>query len=315
MSDVLSDAELVRAARAGEPAGLGALLERHRAGMLAVAVGQLGHTPEAEDAVHDAVLVALQRLGDLRDPAAVRPWLHAIVRNACRRRRRGPGETTVPDPARLPLRALAPSPEEVLERHALRDWVWQALAELSAPLRAVTVLRYFSHGASSYEAIAALCGIPVGTVRSRLNQARRKLADALLATAAGAHDDAAAVGAAQRRAFAALFRATESGRVGPVLAELWWPDVELVAPGGAVARGLEVARRVVEADRAAGVRYRLDAVVAGRDLVLVEGAFLNPADDPDHCPPGFVWLQTLEGGRGRRVRVLYAARDGGGGDA
>lgn len=72
---------------------------------------------------------------------------------------------------------------------------------------------------------------------------------------------------------------------------------------------------MVEEDRAAGVRCRLDAVTAGRDLVLVEGGVIGPADDPDHCPPGFVWLQALEGGRGRQVRFLYAARDGGGGTA
>ncbi|HYZ80194.1 MAG TPA: sigma factor-like helix-turn-helix DNA-binding protein, partial [Solirubrobacteraceae bacterium] len=64
------------------------------------------------------------------------------------------------------------------------------------------MLRHFS-SASSYEAIAELCDVPVGTVRSRLSAARARLAEELLATAAAAHTgrdvlraQAAAAGAA-----------------------------------------------------------------------------------------------------------------------
>ena len=93
---------------------------------------------------------------------------------------------------------------------AMRDWVWTALERLSEPLRVVVVLRHFS-GASSYEAIADVCGIPVGTVRSRLNAARARLADELLETAAGAHEDAAAWERAAREHGAAM---TAFGRTG-----------------------------------------------------------------------------------------------------
>ena len=47
----LTDAELVRAAQAGETAGLGTLLERHRSRLHATAVSIVGHGPQAEDAV------------------------------------------------------------------------------------------------------------------------------------------------------------------------------------------------------------------------------------------------------------------------
>ncbi|HEV7973883.1 sigma-70 family RNA polymerase sigma factor [Amycolatopsis sp.] len=67
---------------------LGLLLARHRPGMRAVALSLLGHGHDADDAVQDASLVALLRIGDVRDPAAVGPWLRMIVRNACRTRPR-----------------------------------------------------------------------------------------------------------------------------------------------------------------------------------------------------------------------------------
>ena len=57
------DASLVRAAQAGDNVSLGTLLERHRALLLAVAVGMLGHGPQAEDAVHDTFVLALRRIG------------------------------------------------------------------------------------------------------------------------------------------------------------------------------------------------------------------------------------------------------------
>lgn len=60
--------------------------------------------------------------------------------------------------------------------------VWTALERLSEPLRLVATLRYFT-GAQSYEAIAEICGVPVGSVRSRLSAAKARLADELLRTA------------------------------------------------------------------------------------------------------------------------------------
>ena len=184
MSEGPPDVILVRAAQSGDTASLGALLERHRARMLALAVGILGHGPQAEDAVQDACLIAVRRLGELRDPSAARAWLLTIVTNACRAQLRRSAPALMSDADEM---LDAPTPDTVeraIEHSALRDWVWTALERLSEPLRLVTILRYFT-GADSYDAIAALCGVPVGTVRSRLNAAKANLA------VAGVHDVAA----------------------------------------------------------------------------------------------------------------------------
>jgi RNA polymerase sigma-70 factor (ECF subfamily) len=85
-----SDADLVSAALGGDAASLGALLERYRAPLHALAVRLLGYTPDAEDAVHDAFLIALCSLGSLRAPDAAGAWLHGIVRNVCLRKLRAP---------------------------------------------------------------------------------------------------------------------------------------------------------------------------------------------------------------------------------
>ncbi|GLX02279.1 sigma-70 family RNA polymerase sigma factor [Microtetraspora sp. NBRC 16547] len=93
-----------------------------------------------------------------------------IVRNRCRGLLRASRRT---EPAAEPtLRDIDNSPGELLERHAMRDWVWEAIEELSPALRLPLVLRHFTEAVTGYEHIAQLCGVPVGTVRSRLNQAR-----------------------------------------------------------------------------------------------------------------------------------------------
>ncbi|MFJ9374866.1 RNA polymerase sigma factor [Streptomyces sp. NPDC101455] len=183
------DAQLTRAAQSGEVAALGLLLERRRAGMRAVAVSILGPGADADDVMQDAALTALVRIGDVRDPEAVGAWLRTIVRNAGRLVLR---EAFVVRPVdELPQQSTHMGPEQWLERNALCDWVWQALEELSPVLRMPLVLRCFATGITSYERIAEVCGIPVGTVRSRLSQGRAELATALAATADAPHGDAA----------------------------------------------------------------------------------------------------------------------------
>lgn len=304
METVPGDADLVRAAQAGDASSLGAVLERHRASMQAVAVSLLGYSPEAQDAVQETMLVALQRLHDLRDPGAVGPWLRAIVRNACRMHLRSSRAVSTDALATPVVSSTQPSPDELLERHALRDWVWHALEDLSQPLQVVVLLRYFS-GISAYDQIAALCGIPVGTVRSRLHQARLKLADALLATASSAHDDAATLTARRRREVIELFAAAECGDFGTALAATCSADLTVVWPQGQRDQGLAPLVAAMASDRTAGVRHRPVLVTASRHFTIIEADLLSPAWDPHHCPAGVVWLLSLRDNRVERIRLFH----------
>jgi RNA polymerase sigma-70 factor, ECF subfamily len=294
-----SDAELTRAAQSGDVVALGLLLARHRPGMRAVALSLLGYSPDADDAVQDASLVALLRIGDVRDPAAVGPWLRMIVRNACRTRLRSVGELRFA----TDLASSDATPDQVLDNHALRDWIWDAIEKLSPSLRMVMLLRHFS-STTSYQQIALACALPVGTVRSRLSQGRAKLADALLATADSAHGDAAILTAASRHdAFATLISA-ERGDFAQVLADRWAPDVLLLS-GGRPVGGRDLLLRGMECDLEAGVHQRVANVIASRDIVIWEMDLLNPADDPEHCPPAVTWLMSVEKGRVKRLRLYH----------
>ena len=300
------DSELVRAAQSGDAGCLGLLLARHRAGMHAVALALLGHGPDAEDAVQEAALIALRRIGEVRDPDAVGPWRRMVVRNACRAQLRRPRPVPVaelPEPAALGWPADPPDPAEVLDRHALRDWVWSALEDLSPGLRLVTMLRYFTE-VTSYEDIATLCAVPVGTVRSRLHQARAKLSGSLLSSAERVHDDASARTALHQRLAEEILVSAHRGQITAALSGRWSPQAQVTWPTGK-RTGLGYLGAAFDRDLSGGVRHELRNVVASREVVIWEAAMINPPEDPFHCPPSVVWVHFLDHGRVSRLRLYH----------
>ena len=170
------DAGLVHSALGGDVASLSTLLDRYRASLYARALTYLGRPEDAADAVQETFMLALTRLGQVRDPEAVGGWLHAVIRSVCAMELRRPARrVTVAE-----LGSDVPAAQDAVEELAVRDWVWAALEDLPEPLRLVTLLRFFGRG-HSYAEIAQLCGVPVGTVRSRLHQAKAALGARLLA--------------------------------------------------------------------------------------------------------------------------------------
>src|SRR6266508_6593422 len=295
-----SDGELVRAAQAGDVAGLGKLLERYRAPLHAAALRMLGHG-SAEDAVQETFVIALRRLGDLRDPGAVGGWLHSVLRNVCL--------TSVRRDRALELRAelarasseVERSVEEVVDGLALRDWVWTALSRLPAPLQATALLRWFgSH--PSYAEIAAILGIPVGTVRSRLNDAKRRLADELLASAGLSHDGARRV---RERGVALYGGALDDYVRWDEFVRTFSDNVVVVRARGDEVHGRRAVASVVRAYPEAGVEPRPTRVLSGEQVTILEGRFVG--SHPYGCPPDTAQVHFHRpDGMTDRVRLYYA---------
>jgi RNA polymerase sigma factor (sigma-70 family) len=133
----------------------------------------LGDRVEAEDAVHDAALAAWRRFGDLRDPARFDAWFARILVNGCRDRLRARTRGRVVDLGRELAETEHPSVADTSDVTAVRDLLERALAGLPADDRVVLALRY--DGDLTVPAIAALLGIPEGTVKSRLHHALGRL--------------------------------------------------------------------------------------------------------------------------------------------
>jgi RNA polymerase sigma factor (sigma-70 family) len=299
----LADAALVSAAQLGDTQAFALLVQQHTASLRAVAIATLGYVDEVDDAVQDALLIALRRLPQLRDPDAVGPWLRAVVRSSCLMLVRTRRPTPVAEPELLLPADAALEPAAVLERAATGDWVQQAVSELADPVREAVVLRYFSDW-SSYRQIAQLCGVPEDTVRSRLRDGRRALAGALQRSATSAHADAGRAAELSRGQAEETIAASLGEDYEQVLHERYHRDATVVLPGRQPADrdSLLTAR---DHTQGAGVGLRLRHATASRGLMLWETDFLNPPDAPDHCPPAMAWLHTVRDGRTTRLRLAY----------
>ncbi|SFT31963.1 RNA polymerase sigma factor, sigma-70 family, partial [Streptomyces sp. ok210] len=200
--------------------------------MRAVALAVLGHSQDAEDAVQEAAIIALRSIGDVRDPNAVGPWLRMVVRNTCRAQLRKMSAIPMAEPMKSVTRERLDDPSdpaEMLEQHALRDWVWSALEDLPSNLRLVTMLRYFTD-VRTYDDIATVCATPVSTVRSRLHKARSKLVDGLLSSVDQVHHDATALTASHRKLAQETLASAQRGELASVLSDHWSPEADVIWP-------------------------------------------------------------------------------------
>jgi RNA polymerase sigma-70 factor (ECF subfamily) len=135
---------------------------------------------EAEDAVQEAYVRAISHFGAFRGGDG-RAWLLTIVRNGCydRMKQRGNSAQTADfDEAIHSGGRQTPNPETALLLTERSELLKKSLAELTAEYREVLVLRELEQ--LSYQQIANIVGIPLGTVMSRLSRARLQLHQSLL---------------------------------------------------------------------------------------------------------------------------------------
>jgi RNA polymerase sigma-70 factor (ECF subfamily) len=163
--------------RAGDPDAFGMLFDQHAGAVYGYAVRLTGDRSAAEDVVSLTFLEAWRRhRGVHPEGDSLRPWLLGIAVNVSRNvsraaRRHQAALGRLPRPADVPdfPDALAAR----LDDAARLDAVRAALATLRRPEREVLALRVGS--GMDYAAAAGVLGVPVGTVRSRLSRARRRL--------------------------------------------------------------------------------------------------------------------------------------------
>ena len=167
-----SDAELVAQARCGDREAFGELVRRYQRAAYSVALSVTGKHQDAEDAVQEAFMVALQRLDDCRNADRFAGWLLAIVRNRARNLIR---RESLRSAEEIPASASAsgPSPDKMAYLSDLRVQLREALAKLTEVQREIVLLHDLEGW--KHSEISERLGIPAGTVRSHLHFARKEL--------------------------------------------------------------------------------------------------------------------------------------------
>jgi RNA polymerase sigma-70 factor (ECF subfamily) len=166
----MDDATTVQRCQEGDPDAFRTLVERYQGRALGHAMAITRNRDDAQDAVQEAFLNAHRALHTFDRRRVFYSWFYAILRNCCYKLL-----------ARRPLDAVDLVPLDLLESPGVpvdeRLAIERALAALSPDDREIVTLRHLD--GLSYAELAAVLGVPAGTVMSRLFHARRRLRDGL----------------------------------------------------------------------------------------------------------------------------------------
>jgi len=193
-AEVRTDALLVQATLAGNRQAFGDLVERYQDRLFNTLTRVLGSPDDASEVLQDAFVQAYTKLETFRGSSQFYTWMYRVALNlACSHRRKNKrrrDEQSVEQIRELsgvePVDHSLP-PEQTALRVEQAELVQAALLEISEEHRDILVLREMED--CSYEAIAEILDLPVGTVRSRLFRARLQLKERLESLLFNARED------------------------------------------------------------------------------------------------------------------------------
>lgn len=174
---------LVASAQTGDQAAFGALVAMHERVVFRTALAALGSREDAEDAAQEAFVMAWRRLPGFRGDSTFKTWMLTITWRKALDRRRARRiwwsrqiTSFGSDAGASPLDDVAtsePNPERAAISTNLAERARDEIARLTPKLRDALLLA--ASGEHRYDEIAALLGIPLGTVKWRVSEARRLL--------------------------------------------------------------------------------------------------------------------------------------------
>lgn len=176
----MNEAEAISAAKKGNLSAFNQLVMAHQGLVYNVAYRIMGNGDAAADATQDAFLKAFKSIKQYHG-GAFKSWLMRIVTNTCydqlRYQKRRPAEPLENEAGEIEYAAqvvdIAEQPEDVAIRHELNDMLQIAIDKLPPDQRLVLILSDME--GFSYQEIATITEVSLGTVKSRLNRARVKL--------------------------------------------------------------------------------------------------------------------------------------------
>ncbi len=176
------DRRLIRQARDGDQKAFEALLKKYRNLVYHVMMKMVRNPQEAEDLSQEAFIKAFNALASFNDEFAFSTWLMKIATNNCidflRKKKLKTYSIDEPiqykdDQVRMELPAADPNPERQLLNAERSIMIDEAIQSLPPRYRHVIVLRHKEE--KSYEEIAEILKLPLGTVKARIFRAREML--------------------------------------------------------------------------------------------------------------------------------------------
>lgn len=181
------DSGLVRKAKQGDIQAFEKLINKHQKRVYNIALRMLQNPEDAYDISQEVFIRVFKSMKEFREEASFSTWIYRIAKNACLdelRKRKKRNIVSLDEnmefeegTVKRQIEDEAPGPDILYESKELKDIVKLALRHLSNDHRLVIVLRDLQ--GFSYDEIAKILDCPEGTVKSRINRARKALKDIL----------------------------------------------------------------------------------------------------------------------------------------
>jgi RNA polymerase sigma-70 factor (ECF subfamily) len=300
--------EIAKQSQSDHKPNFNELFYRYNAHVRAIALKICGNTAAAEDAVQDAWIAAYTNIHQLRSSDAFLPWLKRIVMNSCYQMLRSDRRLMLTESIPVSDKLIQDSIESKFEQVAERDKLYTVLSSLPLHMRQTVMLRYLS-GYTSYVEIAAITGVPVGTVRSRLNDSKKKLANLLNQPFdPGSNEFKSSLYWNQfyEEVLPACYRHPN------LLSDFFnhiGDDLNIVFTSGKTVIGKSIFEESVFDDMEHGSRLStVESCITSGDLTLLKVSFENSPEHPSHCPPNSYLTFLREKGKMTRMRLYHSAR-------
>lgn len=179
MTEQSNDRQILKKFKNGDISAFEELVLKYQDRIYNLCRNMLGNTHDAEDAAQDTFIKAYQNLDNFRPEASFYTWLYRIAVNTCLDYKKKPffesfvkkadeGEEFIDEPA-----SDRPSPEKLYESKQIGLALHNSIRKLPSKLRTAIVLKEIE--GLSYEEIADILELSIGTVKSRISRAREEL--------------------------------------------------------------------------------------------------------------------------------------------
>ena len=178
----IDEKKLIERASSGDPSAFNRLMEQHEHRMYAVALRMCANREDAQDCLQEAMLRVYRAIGSFKGQSSFSTWIYRITMNTCLdelRRRKNRQNTSLDgllDMGWAPVDGGSGPEKQALMRE-VREKMNGAIRELPDDMRAAIVLRDVQ--GFSYDEIAQMLEINVGTIKSRISRGREKLREKL----------------------------------------------------------------------------------------------------------------------------------------
>lgn len=181
----LQEKAWIDAARDGDPLAFEQLIHLYEKRVFALTRRMCKNPADAEEAAQETFLAAWQGLKFFRGESSFSTWLYRLASNACvdllrkeGRHQAAAGPSLNDEEVLLEIQDEAPSPHALAEQAELKEQIEAGLAALPEEYREVLILREIHQ--QSYDEIAEILSLDLGTVKSRINRGRKRLRKFLL---------------------------------------------------------------------------------------------------------------------------------------